>query len=290
MCFFSPDGDLDIQERRPRYHGEPRRKRLSFVKDRSPRRSDDWDARSHRSSNRSSNRSSVPENWYREPNPPPPRFLEPRMPGQQPLYGQYPLLGQQAHHGPHPVFGQQPHHGQFPPMIGQHPPHGQDPMFNPQAHHGQPPMLGPQPQFAQPFRPQQPPGGGLMPQQPRPLGPLPPMGYQQPLRGGHANPNDIVQIIEPGRGHHGRRDQHRIEDGPRARMPRNMGDNHRRGRSNHREHRRRDESVYSFDDDDSFASDARLFRRSRSGWGSDSDDSFAAPLRSPQRRDSRFRR
>ena len=285
MCFFSPDGDLEIQERRPRYRGEPKRKRLAFVKDRSPRGSDDWDSRTHYSSNRSS----VPEMWQRGRDSPRARFLEPRMPGQQPLYGQNQMFSQQPHYGQHQMLGQQVQPG-LNPMLNAQAHHGQqiqpgiNPMLNAQAHHGQQPMLGQQPQFAQPFRPLQPPGAAMM-AQPNPIRPLPPMGFQQPLGGGRGNGNDIVQIIEPGRGQGriGRGDHHRIENGPRARMPPHM-----RGRSNHRGHRRRDESVYSYDDDDdSFGSDQRLFRRSRSAWGSDSDDSFGA---SPGRGDGRFRR
>lgn len=290
MCFFSPDGDLEIQERPPRYRGEPRRKRLAFVKERSSRGSDDWDARTYRSSNRSSNRSSVPDMRQRGYDSPPPRYVEPRWSGQQPPYGPNPFRLPQAPHGQHPGFGQQLPHGQI-PIGGPHPQHGQHPAFNPQAHYGQPPLLNQPPQFAQ-MRPQQPPSAGMM-AQPIPIRPLPPGGLQQPLGGGRGNDNDIVEIIEPGRGqgHFGGRDQQRIEDGPRARMPRNMEHNHGRGRSRHRDHRRRDESVYSFDDDDdSFGSGQRLFRGPRSGWNSDSDDSFASPLRSPRRRDSRYRR
>ena len=291
MCFFSPDGDLEIQERRPRYHGEPRHKRLAFVKGRGSGRSDnDWDSRTNRSSNRSSHWSSVPERWQREHHSPPPRFSDPPRYNQHHPYGSTPFMGQQAPHGQHLGFGQQLPHGQI-PMAGQHPPHGQHPGFNPHAHHGQPQMIGPQGPFAQPFHGQPPPGAAMM-AHPNPIRPLPPNGFQQQLGGGRGHENDIIQVIEPGNQGHGHfrgRDQHHIEGGPRAHMPRNMGHNHGRGRSQHRDHRRRDESVYSFDDDDSFGSDQRLFRGSRSGWGSDSDDSFAGPLRSPRRRNSRPR-
>jgi hypothetical protein len=276
MCFFSPDGDLDIQERPARYRGEPRRKRLAFVKDPSSKRSDDdWDTRTYRSSHRSS----VPEmGGYRDSS-------------QQLPHGHLPMAGRHPQHTQHPMFSPQAPHGQF-PMAGQHPQHTQHPMFGSQAPHGRPLMIDPQPQFAQPFGLQQPPGAGMM-AQPAPNRPLLPGGFQQPLGVGRRNDNDIVEIIEPRRGqdHFERRDQRHIEDGPRARMPRNMRRNQPRGRSGHRDHRRPDESVYSFeDDDDSFGSGHRLYRGSRSGWGSDSDDSFAAPLRSPRRRDSRFRR
>jgi len=300
MCFFSPDGDLDIQERPARYRGEPRRKRLAFVKDPSSKRSDDdWDTRTYRSSHRSS----VPEmGGYRDSSQQLPHGHLP-MAGRHPQHtqhpmfspqaphGQFPMAGQHPQHTQHPMFGSQAPHGQF-PMAGQHPQHTQHPMPGPHAPHGRPLMIDPQPQFAQPFGLQQPPGAGMM-AQPAPNRPLLPGGFQQPLGVGRRNDNDIVEIIEPRRGpdHFERRDQRHIEDGPRARMPRNMRRNQPRGRSGHRDHRRPDESVYSFeDDDDSFGSGHRLYRGSRSGWGSDSDDSFAAPLRSPRRRDSRYRR
>lgn len=33
MCFFGADGAIDVEERKPRYYGEPKRKRMSFVRD-----------------------------------------------------------------------------------------------------------------------------------------------------------------------------------------------------------------------------------------------------------------
>lgn len=42
MCFPTIEGAIEVEERRPRYANEPRRKRLKFVKDRGTRLSDEW--------------------------------------------------------------------------------------------------------------------------------------------------------------------------------------------------------------------------------------------------------
>lgn len=42
MCFPTIEGSIEVEERRPRYPNEPRRKRLKFVKDRTTRLSDEW--------------------------------------------------------------------------------------------------------------------------------------------------------------------------------------------------------------------------------------------------------
>ncbi|MCJ1224909.1 hypothetical protein MMC12_001556 [Toensbergia leucococca] len=42
MCWPQIVGGIEVEERRPRYEGESRRKRLNFVKSHSPRNSDEW--------------------------------------------------------------------------------------------------------------------------------------------------------------------------------------------------------------------------------------------------------
>lgn len=42
MCFPTIEDAIEVEERRPRYANEPRRKRLKFVKDRGTRLSDEW--------------------------------------------------------------------------------------------------------------------------------------------------------------------------------------------------------------------------------------------------------
>jgi len=264
MCCFSLDGDLEVQERKPRYPGEPKHKRLAFVKDRGSRSSDYWDVVPYRGSNRSSTQ----EMW------------------------------QQPHHEPQPHFGQQPQYGQ-PPMNGQEPQYGQPPMYGQGSIFGQQPQHGHQQQHGhQPFHQPQAPAGAIPP----PLAPLPSPGFQQRIEGGPGHDHGIVQMRGAGAGagphdhdRHGRGDQIQyIEEGPRARMPRHLRHDTGRGRSSHRNHRRRGESVFSYDDDDdSFGSGQRLFRRPRSVMTADSDDSFmtvSGPQRLSGRRDSRYRR
>ena len=119
MCWPSPEGVIEVEERRRKYKNEPRRKRLHFVKDRSSGHSDEWDLIRPRPRSRPD----MPEMYeqHYQPHHQPP--LDPNLHVEDPRWAAHLQQPQQMHHQiPVPPN---------PPQMGWYPPQGQLP-YNPQ--------------------------------------------------------------------------------------------------------------------------------------------------------------
>ena len=119
MCWPSPEGVIEVEERRRKYKNEPRRKRLHFVKDRSSGHSDEWDLIRPRPRSRPD----MPEMYeqHHQPHHQPP--LDQNLHVEDPRWAAHLQQPQQMHHQiPVPPN---------PPQMGWYPPQGQLP-YNPQ--------------------------------------------------------------------------------------------------------------------------------------------------------------
>ncbi|MCJ1424618.1 hypothetical protein MMC29_002506 [Sticta canariensis] len=122
MCFPTIEGAIEVEERRPRYANEPRRKRLNFVKDRGTRLSDEWVLTSPSTAER------FRQYNTREPHQWPQQFRQPQQFNQQlpqrmlPLgYPEHRPLPHSIHNnGVEPVEEYNPGNQMHPQPIGPH--------------------------------------------------------------------------------------------------------------------------------------------------------------------------
>ncbi|MCJ1257126.1 hypothetical protein MMC24_004951 [Lignoscripta atroalba] len=238
MCFPSLEGGIDVEERRQRYPGEPRRKRLNFVRDRNPRYSDEWAlARSsipRRLQHQEQDTVEIPREWVQQHQEIEAHQRQQMLEQLRHQQWQQQQQQQQQSHLQHQLYAQQ-HQQQIPP-----PP---------------PPPPGPHHHLGYHEQPQ---------------GRIENRGHHPdivPLSGPHHGPDN-----DHGHYNHGHADAHYAEIAPRvARMPSSM----RWGPSKGRPRSSRRESQYSYDDDDdSYRSEKRRGRRGKSVIDYDSDDSF----------------
>ncbi|MCJ1281148.1 hypothetical protein MMC26_000466 [Xylographa opegraphella] len=236
-------GGVEIRERRQRYAGEPRYKRLDFVRSKTTTNTDEWDL--VRTTQK--------------------RYITVPLQYNVPVY-QYPQVGYYPHHQPYlqyPPGGQQPPH--FPPQQ-QLPPYGQHPGQYPGQYPGQHPGQHPgdyseQIPLSPPYRgPQQ-----LPFREPRMIEAAPHHNEIHDITGHDSDDDIMYEIIEP-------RPKVRIASTTRHSS---------KSRSKSKKRRPRGDAIYSSDsssDDDSYRSGRRHRERrhssARGRLAYDSDDSW----------------
>ena len=115
-------GEIEVRERRPRYDGEPRHKRLNFIRSKTTTESDDWP---------------LVRKTY--PRPQAPQYGHPWEHPQWSSLSYHQQRELLARHGyPQPPFQPLEHHGHHQNDHGDIP---MPPLQGEQAHHGRPPLM-----------------------------------------------------------------------------------------------------------------------------------------------------